>query len=109
MLTVGLLQVGIAGVGLGPPAVTLPDDNTAIDIANGSVYECATLTANRTKTISTTGALEGARIKIRRRTADAFTLDVGGLITMPAVTKCTAIVRYTSGAWVLDDTWLDIP
>lgn len=99
-------QVGIPNLHAMP--VAMPDDNTAVALA--AVQECATLTANRTKALpSLTGLPNGTSIKVRRRTADAFTLAIGGLITMPAATKSTAVFQVVAGAWALGDTWLDIP
>lgn len=59
------------------------------------------LTANRTITLSTTGAVNGDRFRIVRTGLGAFTLDVGGLKTLPAATASWAEVEYNGAAWVL--------
>jgi len=58
------------------------------------------LTANRTVTLPTP-AYEGAEFYIVRNAGGAFTLDVGGLKTIPASTLATVHVNYMGGAWRL--------
>lgn len=61
-----------------------------------------TLTANRTITLSTTRAWDGASFRIARPASGAFTLDVGGLASLSASQWC--VVTYVAGttnAWVL--------
>lgn len=60
-----------------------------------------TLTANRTVTLSTTGAINGDRFRIVRTGLGAFTLDVGGLKTIPSATAAWVDVEFTGSAWVL--------
>lgn len=60
-----------------------------------------TLSANRVITLSTTGAVGGDRFRIVRTGLGAFTLDVGGLKTLPSATAAWADVEYTGSAWVL--------
>jgi len=60
-----------------------------------------TLTANRTVTLSTTGAINGDRFRIVRTGLGAFTLDVGGLKTVPSATAAWVDVEFTGSAWVL--------
>jgi len=59
------------------------------------------LGANRTVTLSTTGALNGDRFRIVRTGLGAFTLDVGGLKTIPSATAAFVDVSYNGSAWVL--------
>lgn len=69
----------------------------------------STLTANRTVTLSTTGALNGHRFRVTRNavTPGNFTLDIGGLKTIPANTNGKVEVIYDGSAWQLADfvTW----
>jgi len=60
-----------------------------------------TLTANRTVTLGTTGAISGDTITVVRTGLGAFTLDVGGLKTIPSATAATVVVQYNGSAWVL--------
>lgn len=61
-----------------------------------------TLTANRTVTLSPTGASRGQVVKIVRTGLGAFTLNVGpGLKTIPASTRATVEVAFDGSAWVL--------
>jgi len=62
-----------------------------------------TLTANRTVTLATGGAITGDKITIVRNAATpgAFTLDVGGLKTIPINVAATVTVQYNGSAWVL--------
>lgn len=59
------------------------------------------LTANRTVTLSTTQAVRGAQFKVVRSGLGAFTLDVGGLKTIPSATAAFVEVTYNGSAWVL--------
>jgi hypothetical protein len=60
-----------------------------------------TLTGNRTVTLSTTGAANGDTFRIVRTGLGAFTLDVGGLKTIPSATAAWVDVAYDGSAWVL--------
>lgn len=62
-----------------------------------------TLTANRTVTLSTTGAIQGDKFRIVRTGLGAFTLDVGGIKTIPSGTAAWVEVQYSKsvGGWVL--------
>lgn len=60
-----------------------------------------TLTANRTVTLSTTGAINGDRFRVVRTGLGAFTLDVGGLKTIPSATAGWVDVDFNGTAWVL--------
>lgn len=57
------------------------------------------LTANRTVTLGTGWA--GAWFRIVRSGLGAFTLDVGGLKTLPSATAAWAEVGHTGSGWVL--------
>lgn len=59
------------------------------------------LTANRTVTLSATGAVNGSWFCIVRTGLGLFTLDVGGLRTVGAGVAGTVDVHYTGSAWVL--------
>jgi hypothetical protein len=62
-----------------------------------------TLTANRTVTLSTTGAADGDSFRVVRTGLGAFTLAVGALKTIPSATAAFVDVMYSSAvsAWVL--------
>jgi hypothetical protein len=66
-----------------------------------SNYWQSPLTANRTVTLSTTGAFSGARFRVTRTAGatGAFTLTVGGLKALSAGQWCD--VEYTGSAWIL--------
>jgi hypothetical protein len=76
-----------------------------------------TLTANRTVTLNTSGAKRGDRFVIIRSGLGAFTLNVGGLVTIPASTKARVEVSWdaNSAAWILTDytviggTYITVP
>jgi hypothetical protein len=59
------------------------------------------LTANRTVTLSTTGAVNGDTFRVVRTGLGAFTLDVGGLKTIPSSTAAFVDVAYDGTAWRL--------
>jgi len=59
------------------------------------------LTENRTITLDTTSAVDGDTFTIQRTAGGAFTLDVGGLKTIPASIKAEVVVRYNGSAWTL--------
>jgi len=59
------------------------------------------LTVNRTVTLSTTDALEGAKFRVVRTGLGAFTLDVGGLKTIAASTAAFVDVEFDGAAWIL--------
>lgn len=60
-----------------------------------------TLTANRVVTLSTANASNGSKFRIVRTGLGAFTLDVGGLQTIPASTAAIVDVEYDGAAWKL--------
>ena len=60
-----------------------------------------TLTANRTVTLSTTNAIRGDTFRVIRTGLGNFTLNVGGLKTIPSATAAFVDVVFTGAAWVL--------
>lgn len=60
-----------------------------------------TLTQNRVVTLSTTDAVEGDKFRIVRTGLGSFTLDVGGLKTIPNDTAAFVDVMIDGGVWVL--------
>lgn len=58
-----------------------------------------TLTANRTVTLGT--GYPGAKFTVVRTGLGAFTLDVGGLKTIPSATAAFVDVGYPDTGWVL--------
>lgn len=60
-----------------------------------------TLTANRTVTLATIGAVNGDAFRVVRTGLGAFTLDVGGLKVIPSATAGFVDVAYNGTAWVL--------
>jgi len=60
-----------------------------------------TLTTNRAVTLSTTAAVNGDRFRIVRTGLGAFTLDVGGLKTIPSATAAWVDVEFDGTAWRL--------
>lgn len=113
------LQVGIDGtinIGSGvaapkaalrlPTAIVSSDrgdtSQTLVAGVDAQIQRWATaLTVNRTITLSTTGATPQDKFRIVRTGLGAFTLDVGGLKTLPSATAAWADVAYNGAAWVL--------
>lgn len=60
-----------------------------------------TLTADRAITLSTTGAVNGDRFRVVRTGLGSFTLDVGGLKTIPSATAAWVDVEFDGSAWRL--------
>jgi hypothetical protein len=60
-----------------------------------------TLTANRTVTLSAIGASNGDRFRVVRTGLGAFTLDVGGLRTIPSATAAWVDVGFDGASWRL--------
>lgn len=60
-----------------------------------------TLTANRTVTLSTTGAVRGHKFRVTRSGLGAFTLDVGGLKTIASATAAWVDAEFDGTAWRL--------
>jgi len=59
------------------------------------------LTANRVITLATAGAYRGAWFRVVRTGLGAFTLDVGGLKTIPSATAAYVDVQFDGTAWRL--------
>jgi hypothetical protein len=75
---------------------------TFTNLSSAEVQRFATtLTANRTITLSTTNATPGAHFRVIRTGLGNFTLDVGGLYTIPALTSGFVDVTYDGAAWRL--------
>lgn len=112
-----LMQAGVTTTGLN--LVTGYVDITMVDVANISgdrgdvnftlvnLFDCqsqrvtSALTANRTVTLSATNAHRGAKFRVTRSGLGAFTLDVGGLKTIPAGTAAFVDVEHDGTAWRL--------
>lgn len=78
------------------------NDVTLTPALNEHVQTFATpLTANRTVTLSTTGGVNGDHFRIVRTGLGAFTLNVGGLKTIPAGTAAFVDVLFNGAGWVL--------
>jgi hypothetical protein len=82
------------------------DSNVTLNVFVDAEIESfdSALTANRTVTLTTNNVYEGARFKIVRTGLGAFTLDVGGLKTIPAGTAAIVEVQYSQqqfAAWRL--------
>lgn len=60
-----------------------------------------TLTGNRTVTLSTSNTWNGARFRVVRTGLGAFTLNVGGLKTIPSATAAFVDVMHNGTAWTL--------
>jgi hypothetical protein len=76
------------------------DANVTLVAGDLEVQRFATaLTANRTVTLSATGA--GSKFRIVRTGLGAFTLDVGGLKTIPAGTAAFVDVAHDGTNWRL--------
>lgn len=91
-------QMTISGADRGDASVTL---TPGIDAA---VQRFATtLTANRAITLSTVGAWDGAMFTIVRTGLGLFTLDVGGLKTLPSNTAawCDVAFDFNGRVWRL--------
>jgi len=79
------------------------DTTLTVDTDTTVQYYSTALTANRTITLDTTGAREGSQFTVFRTDGAAFTLDVGGLQTIPVSTDAVVTVNFNGTAWVLKD------
>ena len=79
------------------------DANVTLDATVDATVQrfATTLTANRTVTLPSSGVYNGMTFRIVRTGLGAFTLDVGGLKTIPSATAAFVDVVYTGSAWVL--------
>ncbi len=89
------LPIGVS-VNRGDNSVTL-----AVDVDAPTQRFTTALTANRTVTLSAKNAFNGAKFRVVRTGLGAFTLDVGGLKTIPNATAAFVDVEYTGTTWVL--------
>lgn len=78
------------------------DANVTLTMKDLPIQRFATnLTANRTVTLPTTGVYNGAVFRIVRAGLGAFTLNVGGLKTIPANTAAFVDLAHDGTAWRL--------
>lgn len=90
------------GQGTAPLGANVGDSNATLTVGQPPIQQwTSALTANRTVTLATTGALNGDRFRIVRTGLGAFTLTVGAVKTMPAATAAWAEVHYDGTAWRL--------
>lgn len=105
VFTLGIAGAQISGLTPGPIAVSADrgDANvTLVNLIDAYTQRFATvLTANRTVTLSATNAALGANFRVSRTGLGAFTLDVGGLKTIPAGTAAFVDVAHDGTAWRL--------
>lgn len=87
---------GQVGTDRGDASVTL------VHMTDTEIQRFATtLTANRTITLSETDAQPGAHFRVIRTGLGAFTLNVGGLVTVPPATSAMVDVHYDGADWRL--------
>lgn len=99
-----------AAKGLVRPASTYDDSVTSVGDADTTltvgtddliqIYS-TDLTANRTVTLDTTGAMEGDQFIVQRTDSGAYDLDVGGLQTIPSGVTGQVTVEFNGTAWKL--------
>lgn len=79
------------------------DANVTLTVAGDDPVQrfATTLTANRTVTLSTTGAVRGDNFRIVRTGLGSFTLAVGSLKTIPSATAAFVDVAFDGTNWVL--------
>lgn len=100
----GVGYVGYGNVGSADPmSGDRGDTNVSLTVGLSELVQrfASALTANRTVTLTATNAAKGARFRVVRSGLGAFTLDVGGLKTIPAGTAAIVDVEYNGSAWVL--------
>jgi hypothetical protein len=87
------------------PTVSADRGNTSQTLTVGTdapVQRWATtLSADRVVTLSSTGAVNGDTFRVVRTGLGAFTLDVGGLKTIPSATAAFVDVTFDGAAWRL--------
>ena len=76
------------------------DVTLAVSDAPVQLFE-TTLTANHTVTLGTTDFINGNQFTIVRTGLGAYTLDVGGLKTIPSATAAYVEVTFNGTAWKL--------
>ncbi len=96
--------VALLGPKLGPD---LTDANATLLVSDGNarILRTGTLTANRTLTLSPTGATLWVAIRISRLDVSGYTLAVGALYTFPASVAREAVFVYNGSAWQLSEHW----
>ena len=70
-------------------------------VDNVAQRAAGTLTANRTWSLSTTGARPGSRFRVARTGGGAFTLSIGGLKSLAINQWCEVEYDKATGSWVL--------
>jgi len=98
-------SLAAAGVSTGMDSAGSDRGDASVTLVAGvdnEVQRFATaLTANRTVTLSSTNAYNGRKFRVVRTGLGAFTLDVGGLKTIPASTAAFVEVMHDGAAWRL--------
>jgi parallel beta-helix repeat protein len=80
------------------------DANTTLTEYSSNVVMYRTaLTANRTVTMPASNVYRGWRFRIVRTDGAAFTLSVGGIVTIPAATKAVVDLEYDGATWQVTD------
>ncbi len=89
----------------GPGSVSADRGDTSQTLTVGTDAQiqrwATTLTDNRTVTLATTQAVKGDTFRVVRTGLGSFTLDVGGLKTIPSATAAFVDVTYDGSSWVL--------
>ena len=70
-------------------------------LVNNVLVFSTDLTANRTLTLAGAPS-EGDRLLVYRTGGGAYTLDVGGVYTIPASVEMKVTLHYTNSAWTLE-------
>jgi hypothetical protein len=85
-----------------PPRVVATDAAVSQNVMSHSpnVLHTGTLTADRTMTLESGNAYDGAMMRITRTGAGAFNLSIGGLKNLATNTWCVVIFRLGTG-WIL--------
>lgn len=109
IMPVPLGLIGQATRNSGPEATALTDGNATIGIANGFWHILSVnLTANRTITLSPTGAVPGDQLTFTQKTNAAFTMTYvnggglgGTLVVAPSLKEFTAVFQCIdkAGNW----------
>jgi hypothetical protein len=86
-----------------PVGSDVGDSNVTLTVGSSSRVQLfsTTLTGNKTITLSTTGAKNGDAFTVIRTGLGLFTLDLGGLKTLPSATAVSATVVFDGSAWRL--------
>lgn len=73
--------------------------STTITVGGNKLRYITALSANATLTLSTTNASVGDPIVFVRTDTSAFTVDIGGLVTMPVSVESWAMIYFNGSAW----------